>query len=333
MQNSKYIHILRKRFNDVNTDVDKEVEDILKDNTNTNLDEKTNLEITKLIKEKTNKELENIKIKKIAFCFLITNEINHEELWYNFFKNIDHNKYNIYIHYKDTYNLKYFSKYVLNNCRITKWGKVSLVLASNILFREALKDNDNYKFILLSGSCIPIKSFDYIYDFLINDNNSYFNLYPFVDQDRLCVIKNFFDTKFISKAHQWVILNRFIINRILEYGDINIIKKFGTMKCPDEHVYIMLVKYFNIDKDICISNNLSYGATTFTKWKINNNIPEDHPENYLNISINDINNILNSKSLFARKFDRSCHVVEIDNNSIIQSSETLNNYITKYLKL
>jgi hypothetical protein len=105
------------------------------------------------------------------------------------------------------------------------------------------------------------------------------------------------------------------------------------MKCPDEHVYIMLVKYFNIDKDICISNNLSFGATTFTKWKINNNIPEDHPENYINLSKNDINNILNSKSLFARKFDRSCHIVEIDNHSVIQNSETLNNYVTKYLKL
>ena len=333
MQNSKYIHILRKRFNDVNTDIDKEVEDILKDNTNTNLDEKTNLEITKMIEDKTNTELQNIKTKKIAFCFLISHEINHEELWYNFFKNIDHNKYNIYIHYKDKYKLKYFSKYVLNNCRITRWGKISLVLASNILFREALKDNDNYKFILLSNSCIPVKSFDYIYDFLIKDNYSYFNLYPFVDEDRLCVIKNFFDKKYISKAHQWVILNRLIINRILEYGDINIIKNFGKVSCPDEHVYIILVKYFNIDKDICIFNNLSFGATTFTKWKINNNISEDHPENYLNISKKEINNILNSKSLFGRKFDRSCNVVEINNNSTIESSETLNNYITRYLKL
>jgi hypothetical protein len=331
MQNLKHIHILRKRFNDINTDVDKEVEDILKDNTNTNLDEKTKSEITKLIEEKTNKELENIKIKKIAFCFLISHEINHEELWNNFFKNIDHNKYNIYIHYKDTYNLKYFSKYILNNCRMTKWGKVSLVLASNILFREALKDNDNYKFILLSGACIPIKSFDYIYDFLIKDNNSYFNLYPFVDENRMYVLEKYFDKKYISKSHQWVILNRLIINRILEYGDINIIKNFGKVSCPDEHVYIILVKYLNLEKEIITFNNLKMGATTFTNWKLN--VDKDHPENYINLSKNDINNILNSKSLFARKFDRICHVVEIDNNSVIQSSETLNNYITKYLKL
>ena len=34
-------------------------------------------------------------MKKIAFCFLIYDIINHEELWNIFFKNIDTNKYNI----------------------------------------------------------------------------------------------------------------------------------------------------------------------------------------------------------------------------------------------
>jgi hypothetical protein len=38
--------------------------------------------------------------KKIAFLFLIYDEINHEEIWKLFFNSIDINKYNIYIHYK-----------------------------------------------------------------------------------------------------------------------------------------------------------------------------------------------------------------------------------------
>jgi len=40
--------------------------------------------------------------KKIALCFLIYDKINNEELWWDFIKNIDKNKYNIYIHFKNT---------------------------------------------------------------------------------------------------------------------------------------------------------------------------------------------------------------------------------------
>jgi hypothetical protein len=36
-------------------------------------------------------------IMKIAFCFLIYDIINHEDLWNIFFANVDNNKYNIYI--------------------------------------------------------------------------------------------------------------------------------------------------------------------------------------------------------------------------------------------
>lgn len=320
MQNQKNIYLIRKKYN--NIEIDTEVEDILKDTTNTNIiDDVTNLEITKTIEDKTNTEISNITTKKIAFCFLITNIINHEELWYNFFKNIDHNKYNIYIHCKKEYHLKYFNKYVLSNSRMTQWGKISLVLASNILFREASTDINNYKFILLSGSCIPFKSFNYIYDLLTKDNYAYFNLYSFIEDDRSCMIEKYFNKKYIGKAHQWVILNRLIVNRILEYGDINIVKHFGTMKCPDEHVYITLVKYFNLENNIITFNNLSIGATTFTNWKTG----FDHPEEYCNISIKEINNILNSKSLFGRKFNKYCTITETDEN--------LNNYIKKYLKL
>lgn len=60
--------------------------------------------------------------KKISFLFLIYDEINHEELWYNFFKDIDTSKYSIYIHYKDNKPLKYFEKYKLDYCVPTEWG-------------------------------------------------------------------------------------------------------------------------------------------------------------------------------------------------------------------
>ncbi len=42
-------------------------------------------------------ELFNVNKKKIALCFLIYEEIYHEDLWYEWLNNIDKNKYNIYI--------------------------------------------------------------------------------------------------------------------------------------------------------------------------------------------------------------------------------------------
>ena len=51
--------------------------------------------------------------KKIALCFLIYDKINHEQIWYDYLKNIDPNKYNIYIHYKINKPLRYFNDYKL----------------------------------------------------------------------------------------------------------------------------------------------------------------------------------------------------------------------------
>ena len=54
----------------------------------------------------------------------------------------------------------------------------TIPLAYNILFREAYKDDNNYKFVIVSNSCIPLKSFNYIYNKLTIDNYGYFNVQP-----------------------------------------------------------------------------------------------------------------------------------------------------------
>ena len=85
--------------------------------------------------------------KCLGLCFLIYDKINHEELWYNWLKNVDENKYKIFIHYKNNKELKYFEKYKLNNCIKTNYTDNTIVLAYNLLFREAYKINNIYKFI------------------------------------------------------------------------------------------------------------------------------------------------------------------------------------------
>lgn len=116
-------------------------------------------------------------MKKIAFCFLVYDHINHEELWNIFFKGIDSQKYSIHVHYKHDVQLKYFNNNKLASCIPTQHGHISLIKAQNLLFEEALKDENTTHCIIVSNSCIPFKSFDKVYEFL-DINYSYINQGP-----------------------------------------------------------------------------------------------------------------------------------------------------------
>ena len=247
--------------------------------------------------------------KKIAFCFLIYDKINHEDLWYKFFKNIDKSKYNIYIHYKNNTQLKHFEKHKVTEIVDTKWCGDSLVKAQNILLKEAIKDNENQHFIFVSNSCIPVKTFNHIYNKL-NENFSYFNMaIPFTDK--------FNDMK-AYKASQWCILNRKHTKQLLEnkekLNDIfNPFKQKFIGGCPDEYAYITLLYYLKLDKELITTNNISADATTFTAWNDMSNFKDfkksnkkGEPNNYSNICEEELDYILNSKSFFARKFDKNC---------------------------
>jgi hypothetical protein len=260
---------------------------------------------------KKNDKFTNIGEKKIAFLFLITDIINKEDLWYDFFKKIDTNKYSIYIHYKTNDQLKYFNDYKIKNIIETKWADISLVKAEQLLLKEALKDEMNYKFIFVSGSCIPIKHFNYIYDFLVKDNNSYFNT----------VIKK----SDIYKTFQWCILNREHAQIIA--NDTEEIKKFEHMFAPDELYILSTLKKLN-DKNIVI-NMTPDTFTTYANWgtgwiiynddfsnkykKFNSDVLKQYiilnkyPYNYIKLDDNELKYLVNdTKCLFMRKITKEC---------------------------
>ncbi len=250
--------------------------------------------------------------KKIAFCFLIYNKIEFEEIWYEFFKNANPLRYNIYIHYKDKYELEYFKDNVLQKCIPTQYAKVSLVHATNLLFEEAYKDKDNYKFILLCGTTIPLKNFDYVYEMMTKDSRGNMN---YIDTHSVC--------------HQWVIFNRQIIKEILLYGNEGFQKLHkDTYGCPDEVLYIKFIKNKKLEKEIKFTDNLYEGATMFVNWgkyeyKYNKEKLSKYPKNYKKIIGEEIDYLLNSKSLFGRKFLNEC-IIEDKN---IKLSEYLLDFI------
>jgi len=109
----------------------------------------------------------------IAFCFLLYSKLDNPKQWDLFFKNVPQNKYTIYSHLKiiNEETQDYISKNAIQSIE-TEWGTYSLLEASLLLYHEALKNKNNKHIILLSGACIPIYSFDHIYNELMSDNKS-----------------------------------------------------------------------------------------------------------------------------------------------------------------
>jgi len=248
-----------------------------------------------------------INMKKIAFLFLIYDEINHEDIWRHFFQNVPEDKYNIYIHYKSAKPLKYFEKYKIKNCVETTYGTTTIMKAFNALLRHALEDTDNEHFILLSGSCIPFKSFDYIYQNL-DANYSYFNIAPHAACFPRCNnALNYLEKGFIQKASVWCILNKKHSNIMLQEEE-NYMKWFDGCDNSDEHCYITTIFHNNLQNEIITTPNIAKDATTFVNWQ---GMDYRYPsyfglKNYSIISKEELVYLLQSKSLFGRKFNKDC---------------------------
>ena len=244
-------------------------------------------------------------MKKVAFCFLIYDVINHEELWKLFFDRVDPSKYSIYIHYKTNTPLKFFDQYKLPNCIQTRHADLSIVIAQNILLDAAMRDN-NTNFIFLSNSCVPFKSFDTIYAKL-DTNYSYFNLCPQVQCFPRCnTTLQFMDPNYIQKASQWCILNRKHAELMLTKMEI---KWFDYQdSVADEHCYITTIYYHHLQNEIITTPNLANGATTFTNW------PDmDYPyvsqgalKNYSVLAEEELLYLMQSPCFFGRKFNKEC---------------------------
>lgn len=256
---------------------------------------------------------------KIAFIFLIYSTINHENIWHTFFKNVDKTRYNIYIHYKTDVKLKYFDEYKINETVSTKYADISIVKAQNHMLQEALKDINNTHFIFLSGSCIPFKSFDYIYNIL----DSRFSYFHIADKEE-CLpdcedALKYINIKYLNKASQWCILNRkhaiLIVNGANYYKNayscrtLNYLVWFEKSYAPDELCYLtFLARIFNnkLENEIIATyyNKPPEYATTFANWEGMDYKYVSHNElkNYVYISENELMHLINSPCLFGRKF-------------------------------
>ena len=106
---------------------------------------------------------------KIAFLFLVINDINFPTIWENYFRG-NEGKYSVYCHPKNPENVvtPWLRDNIVPHLVETSWGYITNAYFT--LLYEALKDPLNQKFIVISESCLPLRSFDALYSKLTRDD-------------------------------------------------------------------------------------------------------------------------------------------------------------------
>jgi len=257
----------------------------------------------------------------LAFCYLTISSHNQDSLWCRFFEQAAPDSYNIYCHNKESFkdSDEFLSKYEIDDKIFTEWGKISLVRASLLLFKEALKNPNNKFFLLLSESCIPLWSletikssiFQYDTNLLLPQNSwtatsdSAWNKAHRWDKIKH-YIKNPSDFK---KASQWVCLNRSTVEFLINNEDLD---NFSAIHAADEHYFPTMIHLHSLGfspRSVTFAD--WYHQTAFTDYNLNS-----HPYEYKTLSPNDIN--IARGSYFLRKVSPFCDISEELQDFILQ---------------
>lgn len=222
-----------------------------------------------------NIEKKNIKLKLhhkiIAFLFIVKKNPIFPNVWDDFFRNHE-DKFKIYIHPETSETTTWRRESIISE--ISQSDSGSNVGAYLSLFKAALLENNNYKFITVSENSLPIKPFMALYNHITSNNNS--------------LVKRLN----ISESEYETVITDVILDAV---GKYNIIRHYPGMALSRPHVVKLLSSLtVNVFRDIKTGDeyflsaitpirNFDDFAITFDNWQ------------YLNRHINMIqNNIIAS---------------------------------------
>lgn len=272
----------------------------------------------------------NLQKPKIAFMFLTNSDMNFAPLWHEFFKGHE-NLYNIYIHCDPTVKIKSPGGVFQNRFipgKKTERGSPTLISAERRLLATAIIDDHlNSYFALISQHCIPLHSFEYVYNALFRSTSLFFFSFQFYRH----VEKSFIEIKLqddimvdrynargddvmepeipfekFQMGSQFFILTR--KDALLVIKERRLWRKF-RLPClnfdscyPEEHYFPTLLSMEDPD-----------GCTRYTLTNVNwTDSYDGHPHTYTSSEISPklIHTLRKSNSsysyLFARKFSPEC---------------------------
>jgi hypothetical protein len=282
-------------------------------------------------------------MKKIAFLFLVLDNPNFPKLWDSYFKGHD-DKYTIYIHPKYKSKCTWKKKNIIKNIQDTEWGFITRAYIE--LMQEAYKDKDNYKFVTVSESCIPIKSFDKFYNDVMSDNRSWvkrMNISNYDYGSRIMTQKTLPFPKHLIKHYARFCLTRIHVKVLLSKS--HELEFFHNMQVGDEFFLSVLypfknsIKNFNVTYDdwdyidlmkrdlnnkiksiqivqskLPIDKAIEKNDQLFKYYDIFNSISKS-PKTILDVRT-DLNKIIHCESYFYRKFSKDSNIEEYYKNIV-----------------
>lgn len=239
---------------------------------------------------------------KIAFCFLVYENIIRDDIWNMFFNNINKDKYVVFIHPK---NILPFNNYtfeyniVKNRIKTYRKDDINIVKATLKLLEETYNyDNSISHFIFLTQSCIPLYSFNILYNIIQNFKMSVISFIDHNKKERYNKlsqnIKKYIHPVNFVKQQPNMILTRNNVELLIK-NDLT--EHFKQIECPDEHYFVNILpnifKIKIIKKQIHFCNN-DFKKTQALEFKV--------------INKNFINKIRSYGFLFIRKVVKESHI-------------------------
>jgi hypothetical protein len=190
----------------------------------------------------TNCDMQNRNERKIAFLFTVKKNPIFPNIWDDFFRG-NEGLFTIYIHPETP--------------EITTWRRESIIseisedsAGNNVgayiaLFKAALMNDKNYKFVTLSENCLPIKPFMVLYNFLNKNNNSLVKRLNISESDYETIISDnivdvigkynlmrHYTSISLSRAHVTKLLSTLTVNvfRKMTSGDEYFLSAINTMR-------------------------------------------------------------------------------------------------------
>ncbi len=244
---------------------------------------------------------------KIAFLFMVRDNLSQTEIWQKFFADAPQSDAIILTHakYPERSTDPIVKASVIKHYVKTEWGHPSLSLVMIYLALEALKRGAE-RLIYLSETCVPLQPYNHIHDFLSQSPLSWFQtkyMKPYqLDYRYNSLTKpQYIKRSQLKKSSQWCILNRqdakVIVSTFPKY-----FPNYIHFKVPDEH-YIITTLFHHYKGKYRFND----GMTTLTDW-IRRTKSTKHPHTFYKLNKEDVRVLINTNSLFGRKFDSTSNI-------------------------
>lgn len=256
---------------------------------------------------------------KIALLFLCENDIHQLELWEKFLQNATPGTFNVYTHCykKEGVTQAFVERHHVPRTVPSGWGKIG-DLVKYMLSYALEQDSENYKFVLVSDSTIPIKPPDEVHRFLTQDERSLVNyLEQTTDTEQG---KFFIDMMCQRYIYNLRTIPHFLIHVPLRhwyYNETWVVynREHAKLLASDELYVVLFRKAYVSDENypafmLSLTGQLedvNNVATTFVNWSEAPKEGPRHPKTYDTVTRDQLRDMRQSPGhLFARKFSKVC---------------------------